>query len=34
VIVLREGRVAGELPRQALEQEALLRLMAGIETTT
>jgi ABC-type sugar transport system ATPase subunit len=32
VIVLREGRVAGELPRQALEQEALLRLMAGIET--
>jgi len=32
VIVLREGRVAGELPRQGLEQEALLRLMAGIET--
>src|SRR5262245_30800845 len=32
VIVLREGRVAGELPRRALEQETLLRLMAGIET--
>jgi ABC-type sugar transport system ATPase subunit len=30
VIVLREGRLAGELPRRRLEQESLLRLMAGL----
>jgi ABC-type sugar transport system ATPase subunit len=30
VIVLREGRVTGELPRSAFSQESLLRLMAGV----
>jgi ABC-type sugar transport system ATPase subunit len=29
-IVLREGRVVGELPREGLRQESLLRLMAGL----
>jgi len=30
VLVIREGRVAGEVAREGLEQDALLRLMAGI----
>jgi ABC-type sugar transport system ATPase subunit len=30
VIVLREGRVVGELPREAATQDTLLRLMAGL----
>ncbi len=30
VIVLREGRIAGELPRAAATQDALMRLMAGV----
>lgn len=32
VIVLRAGRMAGELPRHAATQDAVLRLMAGVET--
>ncbi|HEV3486377.1 MAG TPA: ATP-binding cassette domain-containing protein, partial [Vicinamibacterales bacterium] len=30
IIVLREGRIAGELPREKASQAALLRLMAGL----
>jgi ABC-type sugar transport system ATPase subunit len=30
ILVLRAGRVAGELPRSAATQEALMRLMAGV----
>jgi ABC-type sugar transport system ATPase subunit len=30
IIVLREGRVAGELPRATATQDALMRLMAGV----
>jgi len=30
VVVLREGRVVGELPREAATQDSLLRLMAGL----
>jgi ABC-type sugar transport system ATPase subunit len=30
ILVLREGREAGELPRERASQEALMRLMAGI----
>jgi ABC-type sugar transport system ATPase subunit len=30
IIVLREGRIAGELPRAAATQEGLMRLMAGM----
>jgi len=30
VIVLREGKIAGELPRAAATQDALMRLMAGV----
>ncbi len=30
IIVLRAGRVAGELPRAAATQDALMRLMAGV----
>ncbi|AHG87888.1 ABC transporter related protein [Gemmatirosa kalamazoonensis] len=30
VVVLREGRVVGELPREAASQDALLRMMAGL----
>ena len=33
IVVLRNGRIAGELPRGAATQEGLLRLMAGLETT-
>jgi ABC-type sugar transport system ATPase subunit len=31
VLVLRSGRVVGELERAAASQDALLRLMAGLE---
>jgi ribose transport system ATP-binding protein len=30
IIVLREGKIAGELPRAAATQDALMRLMAGV----
>ena len=30
VLVLREGRLAGELGRAAASQDAVLRLMAGV----
>ncbi len=30
IIVLREGRRQGELPRTQANQEALMRLMAGV----
>jgi ABC-type sugar transport system ATPase subunit len=30
IIVLRAGRIAGELPRSAATQESLMRLMAGV----
>ncbi len=30
ILVIREGRIAGELPRQSANQDALLRLMAGL----
>ena len=30
IIVLREGRIAGELPRGLATQDALMRLMAGV----
>jgi ABC-type sugar transport system ATPase subunit len=30
IIVLREGRIAGELPRGSATQDALMRLMAGV----
>jgi ABC-type sugar transport system ATPase subunit len=30
IIVMREGRVAGELGRAELSQPALMRLMAGV----
>jgi ABC-type sugar transport system ATPase subunit len=30
IIVLREGKIAGELPRAAATQESLMRLMAGV----
>ena len=30
IIVLREGRIAGELPRGTATQDALMRLMAGV----
>src|SRR5690606_15493989 len=32
IIVLREGRQMGELSRKEATQEALMRLMAGVET--
>ncbi len=31
IIVMRQGRIAGELPRNEFSQPALMRLMAGIE---
>ena len=31
VLVLREGRLVGELPRVEATQERVMRLMAGIE---
>jgi ABC-type sugar transport system ATPase subunit len=33
VLVLREGRLVGELPRAEVTQEGLLRLMAGLDRT-
>ena len=30
ILVLREGRTAGELPRERATQDALMRLMAGV----
>jgi ABC-type sugar transport system ATPase subunit len=30
IIVLREGRVAGEVPRERATQDLLLRMMAGL----
>jgi ABC-type sugar transport system ATPase subunit len=30
IIVLREGRIAGELPRELATQDAVMRLMAGV----
>ena len=30
IIVLRQGRIAGELPRAAATQDGLMRLMAGV----
>lgn len=30
IVVLRAGRVVGELPREAATQDAVLRLMAGL----
>jgi ABC-type sugar transport system ATPase subunit len=32
IIVLREGRIAGELPRATATQAGLMRLMAGVES--
>jgi len=31
VLVMREGRLVGELPRDQVSQESILRLMAGVE---
>ena len=31
IAVMRQGRIAGELPREELSQPALMRLMAGVE---
>jgi ABC-type sugar transport system ATPase subunit len=31
VLVMREGRLVGELPREQISQESVLRLMAGVE---
>jgi len=30
ILVLREGRIAGEVPRGAATQDGLMRLMAGV----
>jgi ABC-type sugar transport system ATPase subunit len=30
IVVLREGRIAGELPRAGATQDAVMRMMAGI----
>jgi ABC-type sugar transport system ATPase subunit len=30
ILVMREGRIAGELPRDRFSQESLMRLMAGL----
>lgn len=32
ILVMRQGRIAGELPRQDFSQPALMRLMAGVES--
>ena len=34
VLVLRGGRLVGELPRAQVSQEALLRLMAGLPSAS
>ena len=31
ILVLRDGRLVGELPRAEVDQETLLRLMAGLD---
>jgi len=31
ILVMREGRLVGEVPRDQANQDALMRLMAGIE---
>ena len=31
IVVLREGRVAGEVPRESATEDAVLRLMAGVQ---
>ena len=33
VVVVREGRLVGELAKEQATQDALLRLMAGLEST-
>jgi ABC-type sugar transport system ATPase subunit len=33
IMVMRQGTVAGELPRSEFSQPALLRLMAGLDRT-
>ena len=32
ILVMRDGRLAGELSRQQASQESVLRLMAGVPT--
>jgi ABC-type sugar transport system ATPase subunit len=32
ILVMRQGEVAGELPRASFSQESLMRLMAGVES--
>jgi ABC-type sugar transport system ATPase subunit len=32
ILVMRDGKVAGELARQEASQESVLRLMAGVPT--
>ena len=34
VLVMRDGRLVGELPREQISQESVLRLMAGVETAS
>ena len=34
ILVMRDGRLAGELSRQQASQESVLRLMAGVPTPT
>jgi ABC-type sugar transport system ATPase subunit len=34
ILVMRDGRLVGEVPRQTATQEGILRLMAGVETAT
>ena len=31
ILVMRQGRIAGELPREQADEETLLRLMAGVQ---
>jgi ABC-type sugar transport system ATPase subunit len=33
ILVMREGRIAGEVPRAEVTQPALMRLMAGVRGT-
>jgi ABC-type sugar transport system ATPase subunit len=32
ILVMRDGRLAGELPREQISQESVMRLMAGVES--
>ena len=34
ILVMRDGKIAGELSRQEASQESVLRLMAGVTTPT